>query len=421
MRTILLLIVFCLVAATAVAQVTVVQDAQGATLHVDGRKIMVNGMNWDYFPIGTTYTYSLWDQPDTFIRAALDQEMSMLKAMGVNAVRQYTGIPAKWIQYIFEEYGIYTMLNHSFGRYGLTIDGAWVAHTDYADPRVRDVLLREVRELAEAYQDTPGLLLYLLGNENNYGLFWEGAETEDIPEGQELATGRARPMYQLFNDGALAIKEIDTNHPVAICNGDLQFLDIIAEECAAVDIFGTNIYRGKSFGDAFQRVKDALDKPLLFTEFGADAYNAQTRREDQRAQAGYVLANWQEVYAHAAGMGKTGISLGGFTFQFSDGWWKVDQRNNLDIHDTSASWANGGYKEDYEKGQNNMNEEWFGVCAKAPTDEQGFTPLHPRAAYYVLQKVHQFAPYSAKANQRTLQKHFAKIKLKRAVKKAKRK
>jgi hypothetical protein len=45
--------------------------------------------------------------------------------MGVNTIRQYTGVPAKWIKYIFENYGIYTMLNHSFGRYGLSIKGRW--------------------------------------------------------------------------------------------------------------------------------------------------------------------------------------------------------------------------------------------------------------------------------------------------------
>jgi hypothetical protein len=32
----------------------------------------------------------------------------------------------------YENYGIYTMLNHTFGRYGLTINGA-VLDTDYAD------------------------------------------------------------------------------------------------------------------------------------------------------------------------------------------------------------------------------------------------------------------------------------------------
>ena len=41
----------------------------------------------------------------------------------------------KWIKYIYENYGIYTMLNHSFGRYGLTIRWSWDANTDYTDPR----------------------------------------------------------------------------------------------------------------------------------------------------------------------------------------------------------------------------------------------------------------------------------------------
>jgi len=421
MKIVWLPIIFSLVAATGLAQVAIEQNEAGTRLVVDGRDFMVNGMNWDYFPIGTTYTYSLWNQPDDFIRKALDQEMSRLQDIGVNAVRQYTGVPAKWIQYIYEEYGIYTMLNHAFGRYGLTVEGSWVANTDYSDPRVHAILLEEVRELAREYRGTPGLLMYLLGNENNYGLFWEGAETEDIPQNSASANERAQSLYRLFNEGALAIKEIDSGHPVAICNGDLQFLGIIAEECQDVDIFGTNIYRGISFGDAFQRVKDELNKPILFTEFGADAYNAKEKAEDQAAQAKYLLANWREVYAHAAGMGKTGISLGGFTFQFSDGWWKVGQEYDLDVHDTSASWANGGYVEDYEEGQNNMNEEWFGICAKGPTDAEGFYPLYPRAAYYIVDKVHQFEPYAADASSRALKKHFAKIKIKRAVRKAKRK
>jgi hypothetical protein len=94
-------------------------------LKVNGKDFIVNGMNWDYFPIGTNYSYSLWNQPEDFIKKALDDEMGLLKNMGVNTIRVYSGIPKQWIEYIYDNFGIYTMLNHSFGRYGLTIDGVW--------------------------------------------------------------------------------------------------------------------------------------------------------------------------------------------------------------------------------------------------------------------------------------------------------
>lgn len=388
-------------------QINIQESQEGFRLKVDNQDFIINGMNWDYLPIGTNYNYSLWNQSDNFIKAALDDEMTLLQNMGVNTIRVYTGIPAKWITYIYNNYGIYTMLNHSFGRYGVNVNGAWIANTDYADPATQEVLLQEVKEMAESYKNTPGLLLFLLGNENNYGLFWDGAETEDIPVEERKSTERAKALYQLFNKGSQTIKAIDANHPVALCNGDLLFLDIIVKECLDVDILGTNMYRGVSFTDAFDRVKKEYNKPLLFTEFGADAFNALTNEEDQDAQAYYMVENWKEIYGHAAGMGKTGISIGGFTFQFSDGWWKFGQTKNLNVHDNNASWSNGGYPHDYVEGENNMNEEWFGICAKGPTGFNGMYELYPRAAYYALQKVHAFNPYNAPNKTIDLETYFA--------------
>ena len=233
------------------AEVKIVKSTEGKKLVVDGKDFMVNGMNWDYFPIGTNYNYSLWNQPDDIIKAALDAEMELLRNMGVNAVRMYTGVQPKWIQYIYENYGIYTMLNHSFGRYGLTINGQWVAVTDYSDKATQELLISEVTNLVQEFNNTPGLLLYLLGNENNYGLFWAGAETEDFPDDDAerdfVGEMRGRPMYKLMNDAAVKMKAISSSHPVAICNGDVLFIDIIADECKDIDIFGTNTYRGVSF------------------------------------------------------------------------------------------------------------------------------------------------------------------------------
>jgi hypothetical protein len=413
-KQIVLLHIFLCFFASLLAQadrVTIEQNEDGIKLLVNGKATMVNGMNWDYFPIGTNYSYSLWSQPDDFIKKALDDEMSMLKNMGVNVIRVYTGIQPKWIKYIYEQYGIYTMLNHSFGRYGLTLDGGWMANTEYSDQRVIDLLLKETTALAAEYKDTPGLLLYLLGNENNYGLFWGGAETEDIPIQDRASTQRAQHMYKLFDRAVVAMKAIDKSHPVAICNGDLLFLDLIAKECPNVDILGINVYRGVSFTDLFDRVKNEYGKPVLLTEFGSDAFNAITMEEAQQDQAYYDVKNWQEIYENAAGLGKAGNSIGGFTFQFSDGWWKFGQTKNLDVHDTNASWENGGYQFDHIPGRNNMNEEWFGICAKGPTNTMGFYQLYPRAAYYALKQAHQLDPYANGTTLSSLRQYFASIQL----------
>jgi hypothetical protein len=394
---------------------SVLKNDDGMKLVVNGEDFMINGMNWGYVPIGTNYNYSLWKQSDDIIKAALDAEMSLLKNMGVNAIRQYTGIQPKWITYIYENYGIYTMLNHSFGRYGLTIDSAWTPVTDYRDAKTKELLMSEITTLAEDYKNTPGLLLFLLGNENNYGLFWAGAETEDFPDEEdkkrEVGEKRGRPMYKLMNEAAIKMKDINSSLPIAICNGDMLFADIVAEECKDVDIYGTNMYRGRSFGDAFERVKKELDMPILFTEFGADAFNALSNQEDQKMQSFFMVENWKEIYQNAAGLGKAGNSIGGFTFQFSDGWWKLGQTKNLDVHDTGASWSNGGYYLDTENGSNNMNEEWFGICAKGPNNARGLYTLYPRAAYYSLKEAHQINPYGEGVDADFITNHFSNINL----------
>ena len=413
MRKIILLLTFCFSSSIfAQADKIVVENSNsGHRLKVNGKDFMVKGMNWDYYPIGTNYNYSLWKQSDDVIITALDAEMSLLKNMGVNTVRQYTGVPAKWIKYIYEKYGIYTMLNHSFGRYGLTIDGTWVANTEYSDKRTQELLLSEVKSMVTEYKNTPGILLFLLGNENNYGLFWDGAETEDIPIQNRKSTVRAESMYKLFNKAVLEMKAIDNSHPMAICNGDLLFLDIIARECKDIDILGTNMYRGATFTDAYERVKKEFGKPLLLTEFGSDSFNAIDNQEDQKSQAYYMVENWKDIYSNAAGLGKNENSLGGFTFQFSDGWWKYGQTKNLEVHDNNASWSNGGYPFDFKEGQNNMNEEWFGICAKGPVNSRGLYELYPRAAYYAIKEVHRISPYDEGVTADNLNEYFKNINL----------
>jgi len=279
-------------------EVLVKSNESGNVLIVNGEKFIINGMNWDMIPIGKdAVSANFWKNSDEIIKLGLDHEMSLLKDMNINTIRHYSDIPAKWVQYIYENYGIYTMINHSFGRYGMTVDEKWNPITDYSNSKMQEILLSEIETMVSDYKNTPGLLLYLLGNENNYGLFWSGAETEDFPEeeSKKKAVGEkyGRPMYKLMNMAAKKIKELDSNNPVAICNGDDLFIDLVAEECKDIDIFGVNSYRGASFTNLFKTVKETLNKPLLFTEFCADAYNSLNSKEDQRTQANYLLKNWK--------------------------------------------------------------------------------------------------------------------------------
>ncbi|MBT8337861.1 MAG: glycosidase, partial [Gemmatimonadetes bacterium] len=388
--------------------IQIVTDADGQRLVVDGETVMVKGVNWDYFPIGTTTTYSLWTQPASFIQQALDREMALLRAMGGNAIRVYNGIPARWIEYIYDTYGVWSIVNHPVGRYGVTLGGTYIPATDYSNETQRQLIIDEVVSMVEEQDGTRGLLMWLLGNENNYGLEWSSAETEDLPAGEQFAV-KARYLYSLVGEVTAAIKEIDTARPVALANGDLQYLDIIAEEASNLDVFGSNVYRGDSFRDFFQRVQDEMGIPVMFTEFGADAFNARTMEEDQVTQARYLIEQWREIFEQSAGKGLVGNSIGGLTFQWTDGWWKFGQTERLDIQDTNASWANDAYPEDYVEGNNNMNEEWWGIIAKGPTDAQGFYGLYPRAAYYALQQAYELDPYGQGVDIASIRAHFSDI------------
>src|SRR5262245_10764371 len=183
-------------AATAAAQtVTVQRDEQGAKLRVDGHDFFVYGMNWGYTPVGQNYAYSLWSQPESVIEEALRRDMRLLRDMGVNAIRQFGDIPPRWVEWIYDHYGIYVVINPLLGRYGLDVDGVWVSRVDYGAPAHRRAILAQLRGIVEKYRGTRGILMWMLGNENNYGLEWTSFEIGALPVRSDAA--RAESLYSL--------------------------------------------------------------------------------------------------------------------------------------------------------------------------------------------------------------------------------
>lgn len=389
--------------------IKVQMDDAGGQLLVDGKPFFIKGMNWGYMPIGQNYSYSLWVQPDSFIEQVLHREMSMLRDLGVNSLRLFDDVPPKWVAWIYENYGIYSMINPHFGRYGLEVNGAWVGQTDYSNPDHRKAILHEVHETAERFKDVPGVMMIMLGNENNYGLVWSSFEIEALPK-EEQGRARAEHLYTLWGEGIDIVHKVAPGIPAAICNGDMQYFDLIKEHVNQADLFGTNVYRGRSAGDLYQQVRDGLGMPIFYSEFGSDAFNAKEMREDTTLQAGYVRDQWEDIYDNAHGHG-AGTAIGGYQFQWSDGWWKYRQTENLDVHDPTASWPNTGYPEDLAPGRNNMNEEWFGITAKGPPDANGHFLVYPRPAYYVLQDIWRLDPYAASTDDSLIDAHFGQMNL----------
>lgn len=379
-----------------VEEVTVDKNENGFRLLVDGEPYGVKGVVWSFTPIGQNFAYNLWGQPDEFIQKVIDADARLMKEMGVNTIRVFSIVPPKWVEYMYNKYGIRTIVNYMMYRYGAVIDGKWSPQTDYSNPKLRAMAKAEAAEVVRTFKDVPGVLMFIFGNESNYGLEWSSSEIEDLPVGEQQKA-KAVHLYSLFEEVLAEAKEIDGKHPVGLCNGDLQYKDMIKELVPSLDILGVNIYRGKTNGDKFYSDALMLDVPIVLTEMGADAYNVVAAAEDQYNQADYLWSQWKEIYENSYGKGKAQNCVGAFIFEWMDEWWKHGQTHNLSVHDTVGTWTNPGYTFDIAPGMglNNMNEEWFGVVGQSTKKVNGVNKRLPRAAYYMFKDVWQIPLYES--------------------------
>lgn len=391
---ILLLILFTGILTAEANKVSVKKDEGGFRLTVDKVPFEVKGVVWAFNPIGEKYTYDLWSQPDEFIKKMIDTDAELMKSIGVNAIRVFSMVPPKWIEYFYYQHNIYTIVNYLFGRYGMEVRGKWHPNTDYSDWYTRLAIQEEALKVVEEYKDTAGVLMFLFGNENNYGLEWDSDNIENLPVGQRMET-RAGYLYSLYEETISVAKSMDTKHPMGIINGDIQYLNIIDELIPSLDIFGVNTYRGSEAYDLFYQSIRELDVPVVFTELGADAWNAGTQTEDQYHQSVYIANQWREIYEQSWNKGNYQNCVGGFVFEWIDEWWKHGLDTNLDIHDTEGTWTNGGYIFDAKPGVPNMNEEWFGIIAQSKLKNREINRRIPRAAFYTLGDIWSLSIYDS--------------------------
>ena len=358
-------------------------------LMAGGKPFIVKGVCYSPIPIGKNHEYDWWSDPNK----PWIVDGKLMKEMGINTIRVYQPgenpeAVKKVIRDLYNLYGIRTIL------------GSWLGFWEYpcpfyADKGFQERIKKEVREMVSLYKDEPGVLLWILGNENNYSFAgqinaWPCEDIDKEPSLTKQKAMRAKVYYSFLNDIVKEIHKLDPQHPVALGNGELITLDVAARACPDIDLVACIIYRGKTFGNLFRSLKATFDKPVLLSEFGADAYDAYRNKEDQNMQAFFLESQWRQIYDNLANNKEgAGNCLGGVMFEWSDEWWKHNESDpeGWKVHDTASNWSNGSYYFDIQApGNKNMNEEWFGIVALSEELENGLNKRIPRKGYYVIRE-----------------------------------
>jgi len=294
-------------------------------------------------------------------------DFELMQEMGVNTIRLYHQpfkVDKILLREMYEKYGIMVIMGDFFGKYAIGSGAQWDPGTDYNNEEQKKNMKESVLSMVREFKDEPYVLFWLLGNENVYGYACNADKEPDA-------------FFKFANEIALEMKAIDSEHPVAIGNGDIVSLDRFAQYSPDIDIFGTNAYRGDyGFGLIWRQVKDEADRAVVITEYGCSGYSEnKSFEEGEVLQAEYHRAAWEDIENNAAFAGGAGNSIGGIVFEWLDEWWKAYEPSR---HDSKGLWK-GPFPDGF------MHEEWLGVSG------QGDGKLSPflrqlREVYYMYRK-----------------------------------
>jgi hypothetical protein len=282
------------------------------SLFVDRKPYFVKGLVYGMTKIGQSpdlqnmTPWELGNDPEPWTHSWVDanrnnkrdpgeteNDLDLMKGMGINTLRLYFGGSNKAaLRNLYKEAGIRVMMGAAAGVYALDSGATWEQGTDYTNEAQQQKMLDGIKAMVLLHKDEPYILMWCLGNENNYG---GGNNSPQYP-----ATFAA-----FLQKACKLIHRLDPDHPVCYSNGDVGFLDYYVRHVPDLDIFGANVYRGKDgVGDLYEKVSKDYDRPVLITEFGAPAFSNNTHAEDQDAQADYLEGNLKDMaYNRAGGLG----------------------------------------------------------------------------------------------------------------------
>lgn len=155
------------------------------------------------------------------------------------------------------------------------------------------------------------------------------------------ATGDPGPWIgHLDRLAAIAHRE-DPRHPTLTSVTDPRSAAAVRAGAPSVDVLGLRGFgQNESAWESIWAAGNAAGRPVLLTEFGADAWDDRGRKEDGGSQADGILAAWERIRAnHRAG---ANVAAGGVLAAWAD-------RSDLD--DTPGPSARAG----------EPDEEWLGL------------------------------------------------------------
>jgi len=323
----------------------------GRKLYVDGTEYTAKGIGYAPVPIGSSPDSGYDITVHSELRA---RDFPLLREMNCNTIRTWGKV------------GQESFLDDSWNN-GVNpirvLMGFWLGtNRDYTSQTVRQSILNEFETYVTAYKDHPAVLVWAIGNEENY--FYGGGNPVKHAAYFSLINEMAKLAYTIEGADYHPVLAISLEMPGAFATVGNEGAGSDDASIPYVDIWGINNYPGHTFGNWFDTYKTKTSKPLIITEYGIDALNNTDKTEQEATQADWILANWNEIEANC---------VGGSLMAYSDEWWKAGSVNSHDYGGYTTSTHPDGYS----------NEEWWGIMR---TVDNGASPdiMQPREVYYAL-------------------------------------
>lgn len=244
-------------------------EVRGSELLLDGEPLNLRGvaLHEEHPGLGRVFN-------ETLVR----RDFELMKAAGVNFVRLSHYPHHSRVLDIADEMGLLVMEE---------VPAYWMSAAQMGDPEIRAKAEQQVREMVLRDRHHPSVILWGVGNE----------VSSHTPEGEEFLCRLAE-----------VVRELDPARPVTFASN--RPFDDRAWRC--MDVVAFNEYYGWYFGDlsTLERAlasATATGKPVLVTEFGADAVPGRhgTGKWTEEFQARFIADHWRILNATPGVVGGT--------------------------------------------------------------------------------------------------------------------